>query len=53
MPLASGSKTSPPLRISQHKTSDDQTIRMVDLKQFDAAAKAIQMLSTKSSPFWI
>ena len=31
-----------------YKSYDDQTIRMVDLKQFDPTAKAIKMLSTKS-----
>jgi choloylglycine hydrolase len=31
-----------------YKSYDDQTIRMVDLKQFDLDAKTIKMLSTKS-----
>lgn len=31
-----------------YKSYDDQTIRMVDLKQFDLNAKTIRMLSTKS-----
>ena len=32
-----------------YKSYDDQTIRMVDLKQMDLDAKAIKMLSTKGS----
>jgi len=31
-----------------YKSYDDQTIRMIDLKQFDLDAKTIKMLSTKS-----
>jgi hypothetical protein len=31
-----------------YKTYDDQTIRMVDLKAFDLAAKTIRQVSTKS-----
>jgi choloylglycine hydrolase len=31
-----------------YKTYDDQTIRMVDMKQFDFDAKEVKKLSTKS-----
>lgn len=36
-----------------YKTYDDQTIRMVDLKQFDLEAKKIKTLKTQGKQTWI